>query len=409
MKRLFFFLVLLALVGGLVFWLVQNNDGNVLISTRDYVVQFSLWTALITLVVALLGLRLIYGLLKALLAPGVRIFAGRNERRQARRWKTYNNGLLALAEGRWNIARRDLLQVADKLDPSSGVIGHLAAAGAAAEKGDVEAALATLDKLEADMGGEELAIGIMRIRILMANDRYPEALTQLLRLHQHYNHHPLILKSLSLIYRETKDWDKLEKLLPDLERYNVIDKNEAYEIGVLVRRSQIDTLRRGKATPAEKLNHLERLWGRTSQPAKTEPGLVETYVRALAEFGEEASAINFLRKAINKNWDDNLALLYADLVAADPVKQLTVAEGWLRAQPKNPKLLLALGRLCKRNKLWGKGRDYLEASLNIENNPQTCAELAEVMEQLGEKDKSTQLFQRGLLCSLGMTKSLGQH
>ena len=96
-------------------------------------------------------------------------------------------------------------------------------------------------------------------------------------------------------------------------------------------------------------------------------------------------------------------------MAADPVKQLTVAEGWLRAQPKNPKLLLALGRLCKRNKLWGKGRDYLEASLNIENNPQTCAELAEVMEQLGEKDKSTQLFQRGLLCSLGMTKSLGQH
>ena len=190
MKRLFFFLILLAVVGGLVFWLVQNNDGNVLISTRNYVVQFSLWTALIMVIVVLLGLRLVYGLLKALLAPGVKMFASRNERRQERWQKKYNDGMLALAEGRWDIARRDLLQVADKLDPSSGVIGQLAAAGAAAEKGDVEAALATLNKLEEDNGEEELAIGITRVRILMANDRYSEALTQLLRLHHCDSHHP---------------------------------------------------------------------------------------------------------------------------------------------------------------------------------------------------------------------------
>ena len=406
MKRLVFFLILLALVGGLVFWLVQNNDGNVLISTRDYVVQFSLWTALITVVVVLVGLRLIYAALRAILAPGVKMFTGRSQRRQLRWQQKYNNGMLALAEGRWDIARRDLLQSADKLDVSSGVIGQIAAANAAAESGDVEAALATLNKLEEEAGGEELAIGVTRARILMARERYAEALTRLLRLHEHYSHHPLILGSLGKIYRETGAWDKLDKLLPDLERSKVIDKSEAQNLSALVRRSQIDALHGREQADEEKLNQLEQLWDRTAKPIRARQEVLGAYVQALAEFGDEASAVNILRKAINKNWDDNLVLLYADLKAIDPVKQLTIAEGWLRTQAENPKLLLALGRLCKRNKLWGKGRDYLEASLNLDNNPQTCAELAEVMAQLGDAEKCGQLFRKGLLSSLGVTESM---
>ncbi|HCO59286.1 MAG TPA: hypothetical protein DIT58_03755 [Porticoccaceae bacterium] len=406
MKRLVFFLILLALVGGLVFWLVQNNDGNVLISTRDYVVQFSLWTALITVVVVLVGLRLIYAALRAILAPGVKMFTGRSQRRQLRWQQKYNNGMLALAEGRWDIARRDLLQSADKLDVSSGVIGQIAAANAAAESGDVEAALATLNKLEEEAGGEELAIGVTRARILMARERYAEALTRLLRLHEHYSHHPLILGSLGKIYRETGAWDKLDKLLPDLERCKVIDKSEAQNLSALVRRSQIDALHGREQADEEKLNQLEQLWDRTAKPIRARQEVLGAYVQALAEFGDEASAVNILRKAINKNWDDNLVLLYADLKAIDPVKQLTIAEGWLRTQAENPKLLLALGRLCKRNKLWGKGRDYLEASLNLDNNPQTCAELAEVMAQLGDAEKCGQLFRKGLLSSLGVTESM---
>ncbi len=406
MKRLVFFLILLALVGGLVFWLVQNNDGNVLISTRDYVVQFSLWTALITVVVVLVGLRLIYAALRAILAPGVKMFTGRSQRRQLRWQQKYNNGMLALAEGRWDIARRDLLQSADKLDVSSGVIGQIAAANAAAESGDVEAALATLNKLEEEAGGEELAIGVTRARILMARERYAEALTRLLRLHEHYSSHPLILGSLSKIYRETGAWDKLDKLLPDLERCKVIDKSEAQSLSALVRRSQIDALHGREEADEEKLNQLEQLWDRTAKPIRARQEVLGAYVQALAEFGDEASAVNILRKAINKNWDDNLVLLYADLKAIDPVKQLTIAEGWLRTQAENPKLLLALGRLCKRNKLWGKGRDYLGASLNLDNNPQTCAELAEVMAQLGDAEKCGQLFRKGLLSSLGVTESM---
>jgi HemY protein len=46
--------------------------------------------------------------------------------------------------------------------------------------------------------------------------------------------------------------------------------------------------------------------------------------------------------------------------------------------------------------LWGKARDYLESSLRVQRNPETCAELARLLAQLGDTQRSNQLFQEGL-------------
>jgi HemY protein len=59
-------------------------------------------------------------------------------------------------------------------------------------------------------------------------------------------------------------------------------------------------------------------------------------------------------------------------------------------------LLLTLGRLCLQNRLWGKARDYLESSLRLQRSPETCAELARLLAQLGDTERSNLLFQEGL-------------
>ena len=48
------------------------------------------------------------------------------------------------------------------------------------------------------------------------------------------------------------------------------------------------------------------------------------------------------------------------------------------------------------NSLWGKARDYLESSLQVQRNPEACAELARLLAQLGDTERSNQLFQEGL-------------
>jgi HemY protein len=81
---------------------------------------------------------------------------------------------------------------------------------------------------------------------------------------------------------------------------------------------------------------------------------------------------------------------------ADAGKQLQHAESWLKQHPADSSLLLTLGRLCLQNRLWGKARDYLEASLRLQRNPEACAELARLLAQLGDTQRSNQLFQEGL-------------
>ncbi|MDZ4332935.1 MAG: heme biosynthesis protein HemY, partial [Pseudomonas sp.] len=88
--------------------------------------------------------------------------------------------------------------------------------------------------------------------------------------------------------------------------------------------------------------------------------------------------------------------LYGLLHGRDLGKQLQAAEGWLKQHPQDAGLLLTLGRLCLHSQLWGKAKDYLESSLAFQRHPETCAELARLLGQQGELERSNSLYQEGL-------------
>jgi HemY protein len=106
-----------------------------------------------------------------------------------------------------------------------------------------------------------------------------------------------------------------------------------------------------------------------------------------------------VRDTLKRHWDKQLVYLYGLIKSGDPDKQLASAEHWLKSQDKqnDAVLLLTLGRLCKRNKLWGKARAYLDASIGIQARSDSYKELGELMEQLEEPDKAASYFRQGLL------------
>ncbi|MNY24595.1 putative protoheme IX biogenesis protein [compost metagenome] len=144
------------------------------------------------------------------------------------------------------------------------------------------------------------------------------------------------------------------------------------------------------------LQALERAWQQLTSAQRQEPQLVLAYAEQLRQLGAQAEAEDVLRTALKRSYDSHLARLYGLVRGNDPARQLQLAEGWLKEHPADPSLLLTLGRLCLQASLWGKARDYLESSLRVQRNPEACAELARLLAQMGDTERSNQLFQEGL-------------
>jgi HemY protein len=75
-------------------------------------------------------------------------------------------------------------------------------------------------------------------------------------------------------------------------------------------------------------------------------------------------------------------------------KQLEMAEGWLKEHQHNAWLLLALGKMCISRSLWGKARNYLEASISICPMPENYLKLARLLEEHMEEPAAAQEYYR---------------
>ena len=133
-----------------------------------------------------------------------------------------------------------------------------------------------------------------------------------------------------------------------------------------------------------------------AETEKKEAFLIGAYVSERLRFGDTGDCETVLRRALKRRWDPELVRLFGRVEGRNLKRQLSFATGCLGRHPEDPHLLLTLGRLCKKNQLWGKARSYLEQSLQILPDPVTCRELATLLEQQGEHDAANARFRQGL-------------
>ena len=146
---------------------------------------------------------------------------------------------------------------------------------------------------------------------------------------------------------------------------------------------------------------MQAVWSATPKQVRSDPEVVAAYARLLIGNGLLVDAEALTRDAIRHQWSEQLAYLYG-LIDLNPSKQLSTAEGWLEREPHNPLLLLTLGRLCLRNRLWGKGKSYLEASIGLGPRAETYQELGALLESgLAEREQALRCYRQGLSLALG--------
>ncbi len=57
-------------------------------------------------------------------------------------------------------------------------------------------------------------------------------------------------------------------------------------------------------------------------------------------------------------------------------------------------LRLTLARICQRNRLWAKARDYYESYLQLQKDEVVARELVQLLQALGEQEKARQWLQK---------------
>ena len=394
MKRLYVIVFLLIAAAACIGLAIAEDAGYVLLAYKSFRYESSVWATLALIVVLWL---LIWGikLLVELVTASTGLVNPWSRRNRSRRVQiAIEQGQMDLAEGRWASAQKHLSRAAEA--ERQPLLFYLGAARAANELGHYEESDKLLERALQRQPQAELAIALSHAQLQVDRADTDGALNTLQAMHERHPHNVQVLRQLQRLHQQRGDWTALIRLLPELRKDKVLPAKELAELESRAWGQNLNLAAQRETEGEAALQSLQRAWQQLTSAQRQEPALVLAYAEQLRQLGAQGEAEEVLRGALKRSYDSHLVRLYGLLRGKDPVKQLQTAEGWLKAHPADPSLLLTLGRLCLQNSLWGKARDYLENSLKLQRNPEACAELARLLAQLGETDRSNQLFQEGL-------------
>ena len=388
MKLLFFCLTALG-IAAFVALGIREDSGYVLIGYDVWTFESSLALFVLALVVVFatlyMALRTVDNLLSA--PEKMRNWGARHSAKRAR--KALNRGLLELSEGDWKGAEKNLLRLADHSETP--MLNYLAAARSAQQQHAYDRRDHYLQLAHACMPTADVAVGLTQAELQIDHKQQEQALATLQHLRSIAPHHTQVLKLLKTLYEQLGDWKGLRELLPELRKRNVIGEDELKALGIKIYKAIL-----GQAETDDDPAKLRQSWEEIPKKLQTHEELVVCYVQHLMGRGRNDQAQELVFNAMRKQWSEMLIEIYGHIESSKPSKQLSAAEGWLSRKADDAVLLLTLGRLCLRCKLWGKARSYLESSLSICASSTTYRELGALLEQLEEPTKAMECYRAGL-------------
>jgi HemY protein len=245
----------------------------------------------------------------------------------------------------------------------------------------------------------DIAIGLTKAELQLAHDQNEQALATLTQLNKLSDNHTYVLTLLANTYKHLHDWDNLKEILPELKKHGNLSAESFLSFEVLVCNGQFSNLTRNKSATL-----LIDLWKDIPHHLKTLPVVVEHYAKQLVIVDAAGEAENTLRLYLNKNWQESTITLYSELNVLVDIKKLEMAENWLKDHQQNAWLLLALGKMCYSLSLWGKAKNYLEASIAINPMPENYLKLARLLEEHMEEAVAAQEYYRQ-----GLHLLVGEH
>ena len=389
MRLIVLFLLLIAAGAIGVGAFVYIDAGYVMLSWENYTVETSLWMFLVLGAIALLAVYIALRALLVLFGSDRRFNEWRQRRRSLRARRQTTRGLLALAQGQWRRAERNLTSSAK--DSDQPLINYLAAARAAYEQDKSEATDEWLKQASLSTKGSDLAVGITQVQLLQSRHQNEQALAVLISLREKHPRHAYLLKLLVKTLQDLEDWVALNELLPTLRKATKIPDEELRKLERNVALQLLDRARHANGGQG-----LTATFDGLGRDVRYTSDVMKSYVDLLLETEQEEKAEEALREGLKHVWHDELVEIYGRLKGKDANKQLLFAEQQLKERPNDPLLLLTLGRLALRVNDLEKAREYLQTGLSIRGLAELHAEMGKVMLAEGDETLACEHFQLAL-------------
>jgi len=392
--------LLITILGALVVALavgifLQNHPGVFTLTLGNTTIQtsFAFFAAALLFLSVLLALLILLLLGLANLPKNYHSWVRQRRSRRSEQYLT--RGLLSAHAGDWRRAEIAFRKGADYSRTPS--LNYLQAATAAQQQGHLQQRDQYL-RLAQDQAGETAVIvGLSQAELQLKQRQTEQAYATLKNLHgkgASRDHANLMLLKASA---QLEEWHGVLENLEQLRGTNLLPAAQikAYQIAAYT------GLLRHAGRNADQ-GRLDAVWIGIPKKLRQEFSLLETYVLERLRNTDTRDCEVLLRNALKRHWDPALVRLYGLVQGASDAKHLACAEQWLQEHARDPVLLLTIGRLCRRNSLWGKARSCLEESLAIQPGPEACQELASLLEQDGDHTGAAACYRQGLHLATGL-------
>jgi len=383
--RLAVWSILLAALAVGIALIARQSTGYVVIVASPYRIELSLNLLLFLVLAGYFAFYFLTRLVATLAAIPARVRAYREERARSRLRQSLNDALLAFFQGRYASAEKSAAMALTG-DETKGVAAIIAARSAH-ELGRFSEREQFLDHAK----GAEPAVDQARLTtladLLVSQGRHEEALAVLKDLSARDSRNLRLLRLKLQAEQAIRDWDAVLSTVSALVKLGGIGPAEAAtarraaHLGNLARKSQDSQA-------------LGAYWKQLPQEMRVDPAVAATTARYYLALGATAPAQAIIEESLGREWNAALVALYGEAAGDDALPQIQRAESWLRDHARDPALLLALGKLCMRQELWGKAQSYIEASLALEPTHDGHMSLAALMERIGKPQEAVRHFRR---------------
>ncbi|MGM0564877.1 MAG: heme biosynthesis HemY N-terminal domain-containing protein [Pseudomonadota bacterium] len=371
-------------------WVLAQLDGYFLISLGGWQIENDNLIVLLLLTAVLFAIfwsvmRVLRGAWK--LPDNLSAYAVK--RRQAAAHKSLSEGLVELIECRWANAEKKLMENIDYGETP--LLNYLGAARAAAQQNAFDRRDQYLKAAQESNSKADVAILLTQADLQLSHQQTEQALATLSRLRQIAPRHGYVLKLLSRLHHQLREWDKLAKILPELRKSDVLTPEQLESLQLDTYKGMLEDAARNRVDKS-----LGDAWSSLPRVLRKDNRLVAVYANALVSQGDHQQAEKLIRDTLSKHWDENLVRLYGQLDVPNNSKLLAHCDNWLAQQPNSPALLLALARINRREELWGRAEEFYRKALLLAPDSETYAELGDMLDGLGRSNEAAELYKQGL-------------